>query len=49
MMDKCVYEIINNKYVSKIIFVLLFLVEMVLIYKCGKDFGKDFLYEWIYG
>ncbi len=23
-------------------------VSVFMMYKCGKDFGADFLYEWIY-
>lgn len=43
-----VYKFWDKKYIRVIFYVLLTLIEIAIVYKGGKDLGKDFLYEWIY-
>ena len=43
-----VYKLWDKKYVRMIVYILLTLIEMGIMYKCGKDLGRDFLFEWIY-
>ena len=43
-----VYKLWDKKYIRVIFYVLLTLIEIAIVYKGGKDLGKDFLYEWIY-
>lgn len=43
-----VYELWDKKYVRVIVYVLLALIEIGVVYKGGKDLGRDFLFEWIY-
>lgn len=42
-------ELWEKKYVRMIAFILLMLIEMYVVYKGGKDLGRDFLFDMIYG
>ena len=42
-------ELWEKKYARMIAFILLMLIEMYVVYKGGKDLGRDFLFDMIYG